>query len=277
MSAHSASQTNQRKEVVDVSRNAQGIWRDEVYQRQEDGSEILLSASKKRHNLITEPFTVLIPALLANDPGLSGGILYHAIGTGDETWDTSGIPQPNKFDRTLLNETSRLSPDGIVYLKWGEGKAHSGTATTIVDPSRIAEEGLVGRFEPDGFFIGMQVEIVSGTNVGETRQIIDYEQSLGRITVDTPFTAPIDSTSEYEFIPQVTTERTNVIEIRTSWDYGHPSDEFNFTYIREQGLFGGVATEDKDTGYMLDRITHERIWKDPTIRIVRFIDLVFKI
>ena len=264
-------------EICAVPNLIEGIWRDEVYKKQADGSEVLVSKTARKHNRITEPFTVLVAALLGNDPSLSGGVMYHAIGEGDITWDTSGIPTPSQFDTTLYNELNRKEPDGISYIKWGEGAAVGGSSTTIEDPYRVDGGVLKGRFEPDNFFEGMEITIIQGTNLGEVRTVVGYEQATGIITVDSPYPADIDATSIYDFSPIVTTERTNIIEIRTTWDYGLPTAPYNFKYIREQGLFGGVADESSGSGYMIDRVTHDRIWKDPTIRLVRFLDLCFRV
>jgi hypothetical protein len=135
----------------------------------------------------------------------------------------------------------------------------------------------VGRFEPDDFFNGMTVEIIAGTNLGESRIVADYVQTTGQITVTTPFPLPIDATSQYQFVPEVSVDPTNAIEVRTTWDYGTPTDTFNYKYIREQGLFGGDATITPDSGYMLDRVTHERIWKSPTQKVIRMIDLIARV
>jgi len=259
-----------------LSHNIKGIWRDEIYEKDENGVEQLVK-TQTSHNLITQPFTILAAMLLGNDPSLLGGVLYHAIGEGDSSWDTGGIPDPEWYDTQLLSEFSRLTPDGIAYLKWGEGTAQSGSTTTIVDPRRIESCEIVGRFEPDDFFNGMQVEVIAGTNLGEVRTVADYTQITGQITVTAPFPAPIDATSQYEFVPEVSVAPTNAIEVRTTWDYGHPTDPFNFKYIREQGLFGGDATVTPASGLMLDRVTHERIWKSPTQKVVRMIILLMRV
>jgi hypothetical protein len=88
---------------------------------------------------------------------------------------------------------------------------------------------------------------------------------------------PIDNTSEYEFIGISSATPTNVLEVRTTWDYGLPTDPINFKYMREQGLFGGTATGIPNSGFMIDRITHSRIAKDPTIKCVRFIDIIVRV
>lgn len=265
------------KEVCHVSNFLiEGRWRDKIYHKTKRGKEVLFKEIKG-HNIITQPFTLLISALLANNPSLLGGILFHAVGEGAASWDTSGIPNPSKFDTKLLAELNRRPPDGITYIKYGIGKAVNGTNTTIIDPERLENGQVTGRFEPDNFFNGMTVKITAGTNNGLSRTVLDYTQATGEIVVDVPFPVPIDNTSEYEFEPEASTAVTNVIEIRTTWDYGNPSDPINFKYIREQGLFGGTAINVPNSGFMIDRITHERIWKEPTTKLVRFIDLIFRV
>jgi len=264
------------KEKANVTKMVKGVWRDQVWKKYEDGSEQLISENAST-NVITQPTTYLLAGLMSNDPSFVGGVVYHAIGQGAESWDTSGIPSPTKFDTALLDEIDRQVPDGIAYIRYGEGHAQNGTTLTILDPDRIDDSGLNGRFEPDGFFDGIQVEITEGTNSGEIRNVTNYEQDTGLITVDVAFPAAIDNTSYYRFITDVSTTPTNAIEVRTTWDYGHPDDAVNYKYIREQGLYGGDAEDVTDSGYLIDRITHERIFKDSTIKLIRFIQLIFRI
>ncbi len=67
---------------------------------------------------------------------------------------------------------------------------------------------------------------------------------------------------------------TSKIRIKTTFDFLTPA-ALNGKFIREQGLFGGDATSTTDSGIMIDAINHVKIFKDATIRIVRFIDLTF--
>lgn len=261
------------RDRCDLSRNHRngfrGIWRDEMYEKGPNGEDVLVKKTSTKCNLITEPMTVLIAGLLLGEPSFLGGILYHAIGEGDASWDTGGIPDPTKYDTQLLNEVSRLTPDGISYIKFAEGTAEAtSTVSTIIDTTR---------FEPDDFFNGMEIEIVAGTNLGEIRTVSDFTQSTGEFVVSVPFPAPIDATSEYQMIPEVSVDPTNVIEVKTTWDYGLPTDPFNFKYIREQGLFGGTATATVNSGLMADRITHERIWKSSVIKLIRMIDIILEV
>jgi hypothetical protein len=266
------------REHVLAQNTLQGIWRDEIYKKGLNGEDVLVETIGPRHNIITQPFTNLLTALLLNDPAMTGGILYHAIGKGDPLWDTTAIPDPSKFDVQLLDELDRRAPDGITYIKYGNGKAVSGTTTTILDPERTDPIAcVIGRFEPDNFFNGMTLLVTAGTNVGESRIVMDYTQSTGEIVVTVPFPLPIDSTSEYEFTPISSASPTNALEVRTTWDYPLPSDPIAFNYIREQGLFGGNATGAANSGFLIDRITHDRLWYDCTTKIVRFIDIISRV
>lgn len=66
---------------------------------------------------------------------------------------------------------------------------------------------------------------------------------------------------------------TSTLLVKTTFDYEDAGA--NGRFIREQGLFGGTATGAKDSGLMVDAINHPAIWKDETIRLVRFIQLIF--
>jgi hypothetical protein len=66
---------------------------------------------------------------------------------------------------------------------------------------------------------------------------------------------------------------TPTLLVKTTFDYDDAG--VNGRFIREQGLFGGTATAAKDSGLMVDAINHPAIWKDETIRLVRFIQLLF--
>lgn len=249
-----------------------GLWRDEIYTKTANGvtKEVI-----KGKNTLVQPYTTLMTMLLSND-SLANGILYHAIGKGDASWDTANPAHTAKVWQTALtDELNRKSPDSINYIKVGSGTASDGTTTTIVDPWRQDANTTIwhGRFEPDHYFDGMTVTITAGTNFGESRTVLDFDQQTGTITVSSPFSNPIDSTSAYEFTQTSSASATNAIEIRTTWDYGDPP--FG-EYIREQGLFGGLATATVDTGSMIDAIVHAKRWKDNSVKLVRYIDLIIK-
>ena len=65
---------------------------------------------------------------------------------------------------------------------------------------------------------------------------------------------------------------TNRIEAKTTYDYDCPA---NGNFIREQGLSGGNATGAVDTGLFFDIIHHKSVYKDSSVKIVRYIRLTF--
>ena len=66
---------------------------------------------------------------------------------------------------------------------------------------------------------------------------------------------------------------SNYLLVKTILEYAETA--LNDKYIREQGLFGGDATITKDSGYLLDTLRHLKIWKDASIKIIRYIQLGF--
>ncbi len=83
---------------------------------------------------------------------------------------------------------------------------------------------------------------------------------------------PPDSIVYLDENDNIVTEITNRLRIKTTLDFLTPATA-NGKYIREQGLSGGDATATADTGKLIDKINHERRWKDETIRIIRYIIL----
>jgi len=73
-----------------------------------------------------------------------------------------------------------------------KGMATSGTTLKLIDTSN----GTPLNYN-ENYFNYCEVEIVAGTNVGETRQIVSSDYSAESITVSAAFTAAIDSTSVY--------------------------------------------------------------------------------
>ncbi|HUX76173.1 MAG TPA: hypothetical protein VMY40_05990 [Anaerolineae bacterium] len=69
-----------------------------------------------RPNLIVQPCSVLLAALMKGHPALQG-ILYWAVGRGEKDWDAL-CPSPRPDDTHLAAEIARqaLTPEQIVYL-----------------------------------------------------------------------------------------------------------------------------------------------------------------
>lgn len=92
-----------------------GRWRDKIYRKDpETGVVTLIEDTDWSKNTIVNNFGVLVAALLANDY-LTEGIQFHAIGSGDVSWDTS-LPTAASSQDSLTSEVIRKVPDQIVFL-----------------------------------------------------------------------------------------------------------------------------------------------------------------
>jgi len=105
-----------------------------------------------RRNLIVSSAWPLVAALLRNEPGLRG-ILYCAVGEGDQAWDAA-LPTPTPDTTHLRKETTRvaLTHADISYVDAAgrntSGPSHrlglSVTIGPVPAPRRLREFGLVG-------------------------------------------------------------------------------------------------------------------------------------
>lgn len=245
-----------------------GIWKDIYY----DSKDNIIGIEKGSNIWVESAMRFYMGTATGQiDPAT----IYYACGEGLSSWDTTTpMPKPKVYQTTLTTEVLRKPVDSMTYMKIGSGTAQSGTLTEIYDPWR--ENPLTslywGRFEPDSFFNGSEITITAGTNAGEVRNVVSYEQISGKITVDIAFPEACDDTTQYEFTPAASLGESNAIEFRTTLDY---TDLTSGVYLREQGLFGGTAAISVNSGYMLDCIHHAKIWKDGSVKIVRFITLSF--
>ncbi|MEA3399223.1 MAG: SH3 domain-containing protein [Patescibacteria group bacterium] len=126
------------------------------------------------------------------------------------------------------------------------GTADSGTTTTLVDNVLT---------QADDFWNGMTLVITTGTNVGEIRQIEDFDAALDTITIKTAFTSAIDSTSQYLIRREMNwAERVWDWNTRTLTAFGDlAADIWNTTYsgvrklnsrqIGESGVYIPGVTE----------------------------------
>ncbi|NCU42344.1 MAG: hypothetical protein EOM19_06545 [Candidatus Moranbacteria bacterium] len=76
------------------------------------------------------------------------------------------------------------------------GTATAATSTTLVDTVNLKED--------DDFWTGGRVEILAGTGAGQVRDITDFVQSTGTITVDPAWTTTPDTTSVYRVVRSYT-------------------------------------------------------------------------
>lgn len=92
-----------------------GRWRDEVFERGPDGADRLIEKADWRDNLIVTGMSKLLAGLMANEPTFLGGILWHAQGRGQSSWDMS-LPAPAFPSTQLVDEFFRKAPDSLSYL-----------------------------------------------------------------------------------------------------------------------------------------------------------------
>jgi hypothetical protein len=90
-------------------------------------------------------------------------------------------------DNDLYNELDSLKKGN----NQAKGTAGSATTSTLVDTKRK---------EDDNFWKGGVLEIISGTGIGQTRDITAFAQSTGTITVTPAFVTTPDTTSIYRVV-----------------------------------------------------------------------------
>jgi len=245
-----------------------GIWKDEIYDSYGNLWEV-----REGSNIWVEPAPRFVMGSITGQ--INPGNIHLAVGIGLPEWDTAvPYPKPNVYQTELTNEVFRKAVDSMTYMRIGHGTAKEGTLTEIYDPWREnpATSLYWGRFEQSDLFNGATITITSGTNAGEIRTVSDYDQVTGKITVSSAYPEACDETTQYEFTPSAAAVPTNAIEFRTVLDY---TDLTSGVYLREMGLFGGDGADTSGGGYMVDAINHQRIWKDSSVKVVRFITLSF--
>lgn len=243
-----------------------GRIREDIFRKKSNGQVELVSRGKWKNNKIVDSAGKLLAGLLANYTGFTGGILFHAIGTGSVGWGPTP-PEPGDGDTTLVAEDFRKAPATILFVQEVAGQADSGTNLVITTND-------LGAYAND-YFNGFLITITGGTNDGETRLVKDFRQlgATQEIEVDEAFTSPVDATTEFEIDEPVAPPTiTDKIEIKTVFSFGDGTDGMD---IREQGLFGGDATSAVDSGVMINALRHPPIYKDSTVKIVRYIQLDF--
>lgn len=100
-----------------------------------------------------------------------------------------------------------------------QGTASGGSTTTITLPTAAANFTTnYGWKDPrNDFYNGMYVLIYEGTNIGETRKISDFTGGATMsLTVDTAFTAAIDTTSKYAIMCPVPETHHGAVCIRAA-------------------------------------------------------------
>ena len=101
-----------------------------------------------------------------------------------------------------------------------QGKPSSATSTTLVastsqlTPDYTAYYGTLDR--RDDYYNGMNITILDGTGVGQTRTISDYAGSTRTLTVDTAWTTTPDTTSEFYVTCPVPEDHHHLVPVRAA-------------------------------------------------------------
>jgi hypothetical protein len=123
-----------------------GRWWDLIEITKPDGN-IEVVKTPMKNNVIVETAPKLLAGLMANEASFSGGILYHSLGEGQQSWEVS-LPSPN-YQSTWQNEVFRKVPESIQYID-GNGNP----TTAITDIIRI--KTVFEKEEANGFTIREQ-------------------------------------------------------------------------------------------------------------------------
>ena len=125
-----------------------------------------------------------------------GGVTYYESKLFDVVKSILSIPIT---DNDLFGELNSLRKAN----KQEKGTATGGTSSTLVDTKRK---------EDDDYWTGGVIEIISGTGVGQVRDVSDFASSTGTITVTPAFVTTPDTTSVYRIVKSFT------VQIRQSFE-----------------------------------------------------------
>jgi len=138
-----------------------------------------------------------------------------------------------------------------------KGLATDGTTTTVIDTSSDTPLNY-----NENYFNYCEVEVVAGTNEGETRQITSSDKSANSITVNEAFSAVIDSTSVYIIrqlgkFPRVRDVFANTVDGESIYYKSIPEAvkravAAQLQYIIEKGAEFFTGATDKDSEKIAD-------------------------
>ncbi len=126
------------------------------------------------------------------------GVTYYANTLFDVVVSILHIPVT---DDDLFNELDALRKQQ----KQVAGTASAGAAATITDTAKLLAY-------PNDYWTGGVVEILSGTGIGQQRDITDFVQSTGVLSVSPNWTTNPDNTSQYRVIKPYTDKITQAFE-----------------------------------------------------------------
>lgn len=153
------------------------------------GSELQASASATR-SATTGEMTYAVSAAHAATKDLNYKAVWKYTVAGTVEYQTQlfdvvlSILAIPIVDEDLYNELSSLRE----VTKQAQGTATAGAAATLTD---------TGRKEADDFWTGGTIEILSGTGVGQRRDVTDFVSSTGVVSISPNWITNPDTTSIY--------------------------------------------------------------------------------
>ncbi len=266
---------------------------DEVYEKGPDGKDVLVERTRVVHNLQVDNSIILVAGLLAGDLGFTGGITWHAQGSGSPSWDPGMGPAPSPTDTQLVSEQGRKQPDFIIYCTVTAGVSPGSAPTLPPGAGSTLFVAFDGGTVQTVTFAGTEnttalVEAaINGQVTGGTASInpISHDIDISSNTVGPQSEVVISGGSALTAIGQTAGTyygtltplgvgmRGTTIQVQTTYDYG---DLIGVT-IREQGLFGGNATSALNSGYMFNEIRQVARYKSGAVKLVRSIILQLSI
>lgn len=117
-----------------------GEWRDQVIKKDpETGEERLIEDTGWKSNQIVTNVQPLLAGLMANEVSFTGGILFHAQGRGNASFDVT-LPTPSFSETSLRDEFFRKEPDSITFIDETTGNpAGPGIFTRVIRVKTIID------------------------------------------------------------------------------------------------------------------------------------------
>ena len=169
--------------------------------------------------------------------------LWLALGYGDSSWDIE-TPAPQSSATALVSEHYRKRPSYVSHMQEYEGlNTYTGPDQNKLTAATFQTLG--------GQLIGQVIEVIDGVNSGDQRTITSI--ATDTVTLSSNMTSVATATTYWRVAVPVTAA-TGVLDIRTVFNEAQANAS-----VREMALFGGNATQEKDSGNMINLIRHAKV------------------
>lgn len=243
------------------------------------------------HNAIVASYNTLVACLLKAEEGVAG-ITHWAIGEGKDTWDI-----PPACEVIYLKATQPCTTSGNISITLGGtvnyvSLTKGDSASAVMDKiAKASFSGWKAEREADKVVFTC---LTSGPRVGETFNsggtgveatltvALEGTDGTGRPEPTGKETKCVTEIYRKKILPEnitfidpitsePTEEYTNIIEVRITFGLTEANGDW-----REFSIFGGNATELKDSGIAINYRTHRLISKASNMTIERVIRFTFQ-